>query len=641
MYYKVLLFTLVCLLKTLSAEDLKVGEKELYQTKKHIKYTLAYDLNETPLDLTSREWFNSKESFNTFENANRAYWLKFNIENTTGKRQEYYLQSENQFTYSITFFELKDGQIVEVLKDGVIHKNQHREFNVNHILFPISLAPYERAELFLKIRNYNKIDIKFLLRTKESLLDFYQTYNLIEGLFFGGMLIMILYNLFLYFLLKFRPYLYYVSYTFWLMVYFFGLFGFSQRYFPDYHWMFYISSGAFFISMTLFIQSILNLKEKLNSIHKILNMFIGYFILSTFLNIYVLEAKEFLYAQILFDVLFAVIPFYAFIIISTTYYLAYFKNDSIAKIYSWVWTLVSFVGLFLPLVYLNIIETEIPSDYIFQFLILFEVVCFSYILAYKIKIIEKEKKKQEGLLVQQNKLASMGEMISMIAHQWRQPLSEINGIVLNIDVDMRRERLDKDRVNQHLNEIEKVTEYLSHTINDFMNFFKHDKSINEFSLSTAIKRATNLLHSSQGYNIEIFNSSSLDIKLCSYQSELIQALLIIMNNSMDAAKQRKIPKGKIVIDTYQFEDKVCIVISDNLGGIPSSIIDKVFNPYFTTKHKSKGTGLGLYILKILVEKSMKGSVSIQNRLEGVECTISIPVNISGSQELLKKEKNHY
>jgi len=636
MYYNFLFYSFIFLLSSLNAESLVVGEKEFYKTNSYMRYTLAHDLNETPQDLTSRNWFMSKDSFNNFKNANKAYWVKINIENSTNRDRKYYLQSENQFTYSITFFLVKNGQVIEMLQDGVIHKNQHREFNVNHILFPLSLKPNEKAELFFKIRNYNKIDIKFLLRTKESLLDFYQTYNLVEGLFFGGMLIMILYNLFLYFLLKFRPYLYYVSYTFWLMVYFFGLFGFSQRYFSEYHWMFYISSGAFFISMTLFIQSILNLKKQLNIVHKTLNVFIGYFILSTLLNIYVLEAKEFVYAQILFDILFTVIPFYALLVISTTYYLALFRNDSIAKIYSWVWTLVSFVGLFLPLVYLNIIETEIPSDYIFQFLILFEVVCFSYILAYKIKIIEKEKKKQETLLVQQNKLASMGEMISMIAHQWRQPLSEINGIVLNIDVDMRRECLDKDRVNEHLNSIEKVTEYLSHTINDFMNFFKHDKSVNEFILSTAVLRATNLLHSSQTNKIEVVIASSLDIRLYSYQSELIQALLIVMNNSMDAGALRKIPKGKIIIDAYQVEDRVNIIISDNLGGIPEKIIDKVFNPYFTTKHKSKGTGLGLYILKILVEKSMKGSVFIQNRAEGVECVISIPLNILDSQEVLKK-----
>ena len=628
-FFLSIFFLIIFFLTTLDAKILLVDSEAKYSTKKYFTYALSYDLNERPFNLIGREWKKNKDSFNTIEHSDKAYWVKIELKNLQNYEQNYYFQSDNQFTFHIEYYLVKKNKIISHIEDGSISKNRERMFNVNHMIFPVLLAPNEKVSVFFKIRNYNKIDIDFKLVDKNYLLNFYQTYNMAEGFFFGGMLIMMFYNLFLYFLLKFRAYLYYVSYTFWLIVYFLGLFGFSQRYFSDYTWIFYLSSGAFFVSMTLFIQSILNLKEQLPKINIFLNFFIGYFILATLVNGVVLDMKEFEYAQKLFNLFFITVPIYVVLIISTTYYLAFFKKDSVARIYSWVWTIVSLAGLFLPLVYLNIIETDIPTDYIFQFLILFEVLCFSFILAYKIKLMQKVGRKQESLLMQQNKLASMGEMISTIAHQWRQPLSEINGIVLEIDVDNRKQKLNSQVLDKHLNEIEGVTAYMSTTISDFMNFFKHDKAINSFDISDAIKRAVVLLSSSQKKNnVQILYDSQEAIELYTYQSELIQALLIIMNNSMDAINIRKTFNPKIILKVEREERNICISIQDNAGGIPLDILDKVYHPYFTTKHEFKGTGLGLYILKMLVEKSIKGSVKIINKNEGVLCTLLIPINLN-------------
>ena len=628
MYYRLLLLNLTLLFCSLHAEVLEIGLEENYKTKKYLSYTLAENSNERLDLLLQQKWTRNKALFNNFSNLNRAYWAKLELKNITQHSKDYYFQSENQFTYSIEFFLIKKNQIINSIKDGVIHKNHNRLFNTNHMIFPITLAPHEEAIVLFKIRNYNKIDIHFSLRTKEYLIGFYQTYSLIEGIFFGGMLIMMFYNLFLYFLLKHRAYLYYVFYTFWLIVYFLGLFGFSERYFPDYQWIFYMSSGAFFVSMTLFIESILNVKEKLPKVYLLFQIFMLYFIVFTLLNCLALEMQAFFYAQILFNLFFILVPIYVVFVISTTYYLAYYKNDTVAKFYSVIWTIVSAVGLLLPLFYLNIFEIEIHSDYIFQFLVLFEVLCFSFILAYKIKLIQKEKKSQSSLLVQQSKLASMGEMISAIAHQWRQPLSEINGIVLEIDIKSRKEELSSITLDKYLNEIEEVTAYLSGTISDFMNFFKHDKVINHFEIEDAINRAIKLLSlSHKKHYIEILYDMDENIKLYSYQSELIQALLILMNNSMDAIALREIIQPKIILKSRRDRENIIITIEDNAGGIPLDIMDKIYNPYFTTKHEFKGTGLGLYILKMLIEKSMQGSIKIYNVNRGVICTLSLPINI--------------
>jgi signal transduction histidine kinase len=119
-----------------------------------------------------------------------------------------------------------------------------------------------------------------------------------------------------------------------------------------------------------------------------------------------------------------------------------------------------------------------------------------------------------------------------------------------------------------------------------------------------------------------------NIELYSYQSELIQALLILLNNSMDAISINQIYRPKILIKTKQENEYLVITVEDNAGGIPLDIIEKIYNPYFTTKHESKGTGLGLYILAMLIEKSMQGFVNINNVNDGVLSTLSIPINIS-------------
>ncbi len=627
---KAFLLTFLFLLHFLHAETLEIGSKDFYKTKRYMLYTLAEDLNETPDILATKKWEQNKKSFNTLSNYGKAYWAKLELKNNSSKRKTFYLKSENQFTYHIEFFLSKSGKVVDYIEDGVISKNQNREFNVNHMIFPVTLEPYEEAKVFFKIQNYNKVDISFFLVTKEYLIDFYQTYNLIEGIFFGGMLIMMFYNLFLYFLLKFRGYLYYVFYTFWLTVYFTALFGFSQRYFAGYTLIFYFSAGAFFVSMTLFVQSILNLKEQLPKINRILNIFIGYFIVSTVINIFMLKFQQFIYAQMLFNLFFVLVPLYVIIVIFSTYYLAYFRKDVIAKFYSLVWTVISAIGMFLPLIYLNILKTDIPFnlsfDYIFQFLTLFEVLCFSFILAYKIKMMQKKKSEQKLMLVEQSKLASMGQMISTIAHQWRQPLTEINGIVINMDMDYKKDKLTHEKLNIHLNNIEDVTSYLSRTIHDFMNLFSHKKELEEFFLNDAITSCKRLASMSVKEEVTISCTKNLNIKMVGYESELIQALLILIHNSIDAAREKGVV-AIIGIDIKELNNRVHINVEDNGGGISKEILQDIFNPYFTTKHESQGTGLGLYILKMIIEESMSGSVRVFNKNSGVNFKIIIPKNL--------------
>ncbi|CAA6808757.1 MAG: Signal Transduction Histidine Kinase (STHK) with CheB and CheR activity [uncultured Sulfurovum sp.] len=611
------------------AQTLNINLSGKYETKQNIEYTLAQTPNEAVSQLEGREWFKDKKSFSSPKYTNHAYWARIKVKNLLNTSQTYYFKSENQFTYLIDYYLVKNKKVVTHTRDGSISKNHNRAFNSNHMLFTLDMEANAEAEVYFRIRNYNKINIDFELVTQDYLLDFYQTYNLIEGLYFGGMMLMVFYNLFLYFLFRISAYIYYILYAFWLSVYFIGLFGFAERYFSSYTNVFYISSGAFFVFLTLFIQSILDLKNKLPEVHKFLNLFIGYFILTTLLNVYCLKMELFIYAQLLFNLFFLLLAVYAITIIATTYYLAFYHKDKIARFYSIIWSLLALMGILLPLQYLNIINIDIPADYIFQFLTLVEILFFSFILAHNINIIEDEKKKHENMLVQQNKLASMGEVIGMIAHQWRQPLSEINGVILNMDMDYRKKELEANKFNNYLDKLENITAYMSETINDFIDYFKHDKKVEEFSISELIKGTLNLISSTNKKNIKITYKKHPEIILNSYRSELIQSLLIVINNAIDACNiQDKTKSPEIIIFVVPTKTHTIIGIKDNGSGIPNDIIDKIYDPYFTTKHKSKGTGLGLYILKMIIEQGIQGKIEILSTEKHTTCKLFLPNSVT-------------
>jgi signal transduction histidine kinase len=254
---------------------------------------------------------------------------------------------------------------------------------------------------------------------------------------------------------------------------------------------------------------------------------------------------------------------------------------------------------------------------------------FIVLMAYHLRVISKEQQEQEKLFIRQSKLASMGEMISLIAHQWRQPLSAINGTVLNMDMDYRKEKLDKESFNKYLDDIEMTTEFLSKTINDFTDFFSKNKEAHFFNLSSVINQAKGLSLNTLICNVEVICEQNKEIEIKGYASELVQSLLVLLNNAMYVCQQNlhKVEQGKIFIRVSKVGKNVLISVEDNGGGIAKKDIKKIFNPYFTTKKKQNGTGLGLYILKLIVEDSMNGKISVVNTQEGAIFTIQIPINM--------------
>ena len=236
--------------------------------------------------------------------------------------------------------------------------------------------------------------------------------------------------------------------------------------------------------------------------------------------------------------------------------------------------------------------------------------------------------KQQMILMHQSKLAQMGEMIENIAHQWRQPLAQINSLVLLIDMELNRNKFTNSILENKLGEIEVLTAYMSKTIDDFKNFFSPNKQKNIFEIENAIQKALDIVRGVVHlYHIKTTINIGKDLKCYSYLEELQQVILTILNNAIEALILKKIPSCEISIDVYKQDNNIVINIQDNALGINIKHLDKIFEPYFTTKRKAQGTGLGLYMAKMIIENGLLGTLNVENKLNGACFTIKIPQGI--------------
>ena len=222
---------------------------------------------------------------------------------------------------------------------------------------------------------------------------------------------------------------------------------------------------------------------------------------------------------------------------------------------------------------------------------------------------------QHKLMESQAKLASMGEMIGNIAHQWRQPLSLISTIASGIKVQSEFGQFDEKSIIPDMDNIIKQTTYLSNTIDDFRNFIKNENERSEVQISNIIKKVLSIVSPSIiNHHITVIQNNKDDMILDGYENQLIQALINILNNSKDALKEH-IQEGNdrlIFIETKTIINGFIIKIKDNAGGIPENVIKKIFEPYFTTKHKSIGTGIGLSITHQIITKHHDATITASN-----------------------------
>ena len=233
-------------------------------------------------------------------------------------------------------------------------------------------------------------------------------------------------------------------------------------------------------------------------------------------------------------------------------------------------------------------------------------------------------RRKDVAIIQQNRMAAMGEMLGNIAHQWRQPLNTISLIVQSVQLEYDSGTLTSEEMHKDIHEVIEVLQHMSRTIDDFRNFFQEDKIKRDFSISTAVTNSMELVSASlKDHNVLVEIEADDEVTATGYQNEYAQVLLNIISNSCDACLERCVVNPSILIRIARENGRSVLYVRDNCGGIPDDVLPKIFDPYFTTRGPDKGTGIGLYMSRTIIEQNMGGRLTARNVDGGAEFRIEV------------------
>jgi len=244
-------------------------------------------------------------------------------------------------------------------------------------------------------------------------------------------------------------------------------------------------------------------------------------------------------------------------------------------------------------------------------------------VAEKLTVID-EMHLQQQMMIRQARFAALGEMIGNIAHQWRQPLNTLALLVQELAWYFDHDKFSRDYLVASVTRAMQVINHMSRTIDGFRNFFEPDKEKVDFRVAEVLAQAVAIVEAAfSDVKPAILVEADADIILNGCANEFSQVLLNILVNAKDALIDRKVPEPHVTVRLFRERGRVVLTIGDNAGGIPATIIDKIFDPYFTTKGPDRGTGIGLFMSKTIIEKNLHGTLSVRNTPEGAEFRIEV------------------
>ena len=249
---------------------------------------------------------------------------------------------------------------------------------------------------------------------------------------------------------------------------------------------------------------------------------------------------------------------------------------------------------------------------------------YNVVLEQSVQEQARELQQKDQMLILQDRLAVMGEMVNNIAHQWRQPLNVLGLVIQQLPIFYDAGEFNSEFLNENAETAMMLIEQMSRTVDDFRNFFRADKEIVAFNVNQVIARTLSLIEKSfreQGIGIDLRTEG--DPTVNGYPNEYTQVLLNILMNARDALVGHKVKDARISLHAFTEGGKTVVTITDNAGGIAEEILGKLFEAYFTTKGPEKGTGIGLFMSRTIIEKSMGGTLKVRNIGGGAEFRIEI------------------
>ncbi len=539
-------------------------------------------------------------------------WIKFSVHNSADKDIRKYLVFDSPNIDIINLYFYKNNKEY-LLKNGIFNrKSFESELSFS---FPLALQANETITYYLELKPITH-SLHFSLKIKD-----YKTFKndelhhqLILTLFFGILFVIMIYNAVIFINTKNSIYIYYSFFILTLFIHHLHIKGMIAYLLPSNPQIFTMLAympiynlAIVLIAMFLFVSKFLNLY-----LYKKLYFVLKLFILAI-LAILVFHSSE----NYILNYLTPLALLFALYVEFIGFYLFIKTDEKNAKYFFIIWS-ISLGGMIgTMLYYVGVLPSAIP--YLFETTVVIEVFLFSIVLASQIKDLQKEKLKNSKIIIEQSKLAIMGEMIRNISHQWRQPLSEINAMLMKIDADNFTKKLTTLTLEKDISKVEHIVMHMSSTIENYNNFFKQDKRKEEITLKQCVKDALKIVDFSiENKKITINLNIQDSTKLTLYKGELVQVILVLLNNAIDILSTLKVEKS-ITITTAKKDDKYILSIEDNGGGVKETSIAKIFDAYFS--EKENGTGIGLFMSKSIIETSLNGKLEVTNTPYGAKFTL--------------------
>lgn len=525
-----------------------------------------------------------KNDFLEYKNKKvKKFAVKIELDKSVLKDKEFYLTV-------ISDYEDLLFSNISYVKNNHILISKLDENTPNEITFYYSYDKPKRAGFRIKI--ISEFEYK----------NIFPFEGILYGVAYGIIFCAFLYYFIIYFSTRKSYFLYYSIMQIFVLASLIGFVYFSFKPYPtnSAQAIVDIFENMSFIFTLLFAKEILKTKKKMPYANYLLCFFIGINIIDIFIIFFTK-----------YSILYEYMPFYIIFLLPTILgIISIIKKNENTIIYTIGW---SFMTIFIYLAEMELIP--LSGIYTIHIVAPMESLIFSFALAFTLRAIVNEKNEKEKLLIHKSKLASMGEMINNIAHQWRQPLTHLSYINMNLQMASYDNQLNNQYLNEKIEESNNQLEFMSNTIESFSDFYKPQKQKDYFYISSAVKQAINIMSVIlDKYDIEISLEIRNDMKIYSYENEYSQVVLNLITNAKDILLQREIinPKIKITIDTNL--NRSITTVCDNAKGVDNKNIQKVFEPYFTTKEK--GSGIGLYMSKTIINSHFKGDLKVTNTKEG-------------------------
>ncbi len=617
----ILLFIfLLCILTTnVLAETLYVGSEKQYTLLPHASlYTdISQQMDIEEVQKVAWKHVNSEEL--AFPISDTAHWLKFEVQNNASDVKSYYLEYDVSTINFLDVYILQEGTVLKQYLTGSHRALENRALFYYSYLFPITLKAGEKKEIYVRIKHlYSAIPANMILKEQTALLLDDYTKNVLEGIFFGVMLVMFLYNFILYLMTHYKPYIAYILYlgTFGIWLSFrmgYGMFLVDIIGLEVYRYLEISISMLFTVFIIWFITGVLELQKIMPKAYMLLNVISSVFVICwvTMVACIYLETYAFIvYPSNLFFLNFLIMNLAIIIIVSILSY----QSNRTAQFILLAWLLFLSSMIILTLSLIDIIP---PYNWIMPYMqttIVVETVMLSFILGDRYA-------RQEKLLIQQSRLAAMGSMMENIAHQWRQPLSEINADLLALEMHIEDE--DKKHIKQRMKIIEDKTAMMSKTIDDFQNFYNKEKSKEQFELGELLEHTIYLCGERlEKHAIDCNVTTKGPLSIYGVENEYLQVLIAIISNAIEALSEKSEEKKINIVLTRESKNTV-VRISNNGKQIAKENLMKLFEPYFSTKESTSSQGIGLFMSRKIIEESFSGVLEIYNINDGVELSIKV------------------